>query len=96
MQKSSSLSSDAVAIILSKHYDINPAWLAAGEGEMYREGAAGVRDKHNFYKGSAEIEDERKLIAALEQTVRSQEKTIFSLEKQVALLEEKIASLKKD
>ncbi|SFS70093.1 hypothetical protein [Sphingobacterium wenxiniae] len=95
VQKSSALSSDAVAAILARHYDISPAWLIADEGDMYRTGAAGVRDKHNFYKGTDEIDEERKLIAALEQTVRSQEKTIFSLEKQVALLEEKIAALQK-
>lgn len=87
IQKSSALNSDAIVSILSKHYDIDPAWLVTGEGEMYREGAASARDKTEIY---AEPEEESSLIDALKLAIASQQKTIQSLEKQIHILEEEL------
>lgn len=103
VQKKSALSSDAVATILSIHKDISPAWLIAGEGDMYREGACLACDKQEVYQETSVAEKEQvnydplqRIISSQEITIKSQEKTIFSLEKQIALLEREIAQLRKD
>src|SRR5690606_270597 len=103
IQKASALSSEAVAIILSKYHDISPAWLIAGEGNMYREDPIAVQDKTERYVSQkdegtdmAVIDALYKVIDALETTVRSQEKTITFLEKQLSAVEKEIMVLKKN
>src|SRR5690606_31554747 len=95
MQKNTGLNSDAVAIILSKYPDINPAWLIIGEGSMYRKEAAVVRDEGIPYQEPIVINEiEHTLIDALKLVISSQEKTISSLEKQLAILENEVHGLK--
>ncbi len=95
MQKNTGLNSDAVAIILSKYPDINPAWLIIGEGSMYRKEEAVVRDEGIPYQEPIVINEiEHTLIDALKLVISSQEKTISSLEKQLAILENEVHGLK--
>ncbi|MBD1423877.1 hypothetical protein [Sphingobacterium chuzhouense] len=95
IQKNTGLNSDAVAIILSKHSDINPAWLIIGEGSMYRHKDAIVREEEVRYNEPVVVNEiEHTLIDALKLVISSQEKTISSLEKQVTILERELQTLK--
>lgn len=89
VQKASALSSDAMVVILSRHPDINPAWLVTGEGEMFRDGSIIARDNITPYVETTKTDYE--VIAALKLVISSQEKTIQSLERQVSFLEEELA-----
>ncbi|NGM65922.1 hypothetical protein [Sphingobacterium sp. SGR-19] len=94
IQKNTGLNSDAVAIILSKHSDINPAWLIIGEGPMYRHKDAIVREEEVRYNEPVVVNEiEHTLIDALKLVISSQEKTISSLEKQVTILERELQTL---
>lgn len=102
VQKKSALSSDAVAMILSIHKDISPAWLIVGEGEMFR-GDQKTEERAETYLNAelegvsnAVINSMQRVISSQEVTIKSQEKTVTSLEKQIALLEREIALLRKD
>lgn len=101
IQKQSALSSDAIDTILSKHPDVNPAWLIIEEGSMYRQETANVaNDNVISYKSSEKskptlptssnkdriVKSLEQTITALQQTVLSQEKTIHSLEQQIAMM----------
>ncbi|MBL1410231.1 hypothetical protein [Sphingobacterium faecale] len=102
VQKQSALSSDALAMILSVHKDISPAWLLVGEGEMFRK-TPQIEERAETYL-NAELEgvsnavilSMERVITSQETTIKSQEKTIVSLEKQLALLEREISLLRKD
>lgn len=103
VQKKSALSSDALAMILSVHKDVNPAWLLLGEGEMFRSDNSKTEERAETYLNAelegvsnAVINSMQRVISSQEVTIKSQEKTISSLEKQLALLEREIVLLRKD
>lgn len=102
VQKQSALSSDALAMILSRHKDINPAWLLIGEGEMLRNVPVTEERAETYLNAELEgvsnavINAMERVISSQEVTIKSQEKTIVSLEKQLALLEREITQLRKD
>lgn len=103
VQKKSALSSDAVAKILAKYVDINPAWLVVGEGDMFRSGMD-LEKGSSLDQESVNIGDEQdesfgthvlqRLVTSLEKTVSSQEKTILALERQIQFLEEELVRIK--
>ena len=88
-QKNTALSSDAMIAILTRHPDINPAWLLMGEGKMMRS-AETIRPEPQIAATSSEGPSvSKQLVSALEQTIKAQEKTISALEGQVVLLNRK-------
>ncbi|TDQ75426.1 hypothetical protein [Sphingobacterium yanglingense] len=102
VQKQSALSSDALAMILSVHKDISPAWLLVGEGEMFRD-AVHTEERNETYLNAelegvsnAVIHSMQRVISSQEVTIKSQEKTIAALEKHLTLLEREITLLRKD
>lgn len=102
VQKQSALSSDALAMILSKHKDVDPAWLLVGEGEMLRDTPRVEESAETYLHAELEgisnavIDSMQRVISAQEVTIKSQEKTVFSLEKQILFLEREIEKLKKN
>ncbi|WP_164110966.1 MULTISPECIES: hypothetical protein [Sphingobacterium] len=102
VQKKSALSSDALAMILSVHKDISPAWLILGEGEMFQDDSKTQERADAYLNAELEglsytvIHSMQRIISSQEVTIKSQEKTIVTLEKQLALLEREIALLRKD
>lgn len=94
IQKSSSLSSDAIVTILTNYPDIDPEWLVTGKGEMLRQESTVLRDKTEFYGEPVVVNEvEQTLIDVLKMVISSQEKTIQSLEKQVLFLEDEVQKL---
>lgn len=89
IQKNSALSSDAVAIILAKHVDIDPTWLIIGEGSMYREGATPARDQTEHYTSAKRREPKDKVVVTLERLVNALELTVKSQQKTISYLENK-------
>lgn len=102
VQKKSALSSDALAMILSVHKDVSPAWLLAGEGEMFRDDNKMEERAETYLNAELEgvsnavINSMQRVIASQDVTIKTQEKTIASLEKQIALLERDTTVLRKD
>lgn len=90
IQKTSSLSSDAIVTILSRYPDVNPSWLVTGKGEMYEGNSLIAQERGQAYLASnleeateSLIRAMEKIIAAHEATIQSQTKTIQSLENQL-------------
>lgn len=87
-QMRSSLSADALVVVLHKYPEISPAWLLLGEGVMLRATSADAVSTD----ASLTIEP---LNSALQQVVSAQEKTITLLERQISLLEQELQAYKK-
>lgn len=86
-QMRSSISADALVVVLHKYPEISAAWLLLGEGEMLRATSADAVSSD----ASAEPDP---LNSALKQVVSAQEKTITLLERHISHLERELQAYK--
>lgn len=96
VQKTSSLSSDAIVTILSCYPDVNPAWLVTGKGDMYMDAPQAplvAQEPGQRYLTSNLEEATQSLVLALEKVIAAQEATILSQAKTIASLEVQLTAL---